>query len=80
MAERLSTGRRKEGQTERIEFKGSETVPCDVRSENPQNCSDVDTAGEQLYNTQMRKRSCVWQGRFIALAIKQESYKPFKYY
>ena len=34
---RLSSGRRKEGQTEHIDFKGSEAVVCDVVSENPQN-------------------------------------------
>ena len=34
---RLSSRRRKEGQTEHIDFKGSEAVACDVVSENPQN-------------------------------------------
>ena len=47
---RLSTGRRTEGQTVHIDFKGRETVTCDVISENPQNwSSNVDTADEQLY-------------------------------
>ena len=32
----LSTGRRMEGQTAHIDFKGSETVTCDIISENPQ--------------------------------------------
>ena len=34
---RLSSRRRKEGQTEHIDFKGSEAIACDVVSENPQN-------------------------------------------